>query len=144
VDHRAGSVFVRARILLILLLTAATPVLAASRHDLSFSYSVAQEPGSGSLVHASVHLLLTNYGQDPISIQKLTVHHVHPVGHVKPWSTVTVQPHSSQQITQELTLTRPEFERWQKDIGTKLSLEVQSPGNKFIEAVRPDKVQVEK
>lgn len=141
---RAGSVFARAQIFMILLLVTAGSSLAASRHDLSLSYSVAEEAGSGPLVHVSLHLVLANHGQDAIRVRRLTIHHVHPVGQVKQFAATTVQPHSSVQITQELTFRRLEFERWQKDPGPTLLLEVQSPGDKFMEAILPDKAQSEK
>jgi len=143
VDHRARSVFRRGQVVLALVLAAAVTAWAGNRHDVSFTYSVSQEPGSGSLVHVSLRLSLTNHGKDPVSIRKVVVRHIH-MGQAQQFSPVTVQPHSSQQVTQQLTLSRPEFERWQKDIGSKLVLEVQSPGNKFVQAIQPDKLQVEK
>ena len=143
-DHRARSVFRRGQVVLALVLAAAVTAWAGNRHDVSFTYSVSQEPGSSSLVHVSLRLSLINRGQDPVTIQGIMLRHVRSLEQSKPFSPITVKAHSSSQMTQELTLSRPEFERWQKDMGPKILLEVHAAGNPLPEKIHPDKLSLEK
>lgn len=143
-EYRTCSVSRGVQAVLALVLAAVGPTWAGNRHDLSFTYSVTPDVVSGPLVQVSVRMSLTNRGQDSVSVQRVVFRHLHAADQAKPFSPITVQAHSSQQVIQHLMLSRAEFERWQRDMGPKILLQIQSANKNLLQVVMPDKLPSER
>jgi hypothetical protein len=134
--RRDFSIFVVA-LALVVALFLAVPGLATNAHELSGSYIVFGKTEVGSHVRVQMRIRLVNHSLDRISVLKITFHSFLPPS--KPQGaavSMALEPHRAGQLTQELNITRQEYELWRKGAHPRLALEIQrSDGTRRTDAI---------
>jgi len=115
----------------------AAPGNATNAHDLSGSYSVINRTEAGSQLRVQMHVRLVNHSVERISVLKITF-----LGSLPPTKpqggaiSIALEPHRASKLTQELTITRQEYELWQKGARPRLVLEIRrSDGTRRTDAI---------
>jgi hypothetical protein len=116
---------------------------AADASRISGSYQIVEKTDLGSQTRVRLQLRLTNYGQQAVHIQRLTLwdfSHPHKGG-TQP-CTVILAAGASTGTMQEFTIPRAEYELWTRGTRPRLVVEVQSAhGRPVAEAIRLERVE---
>jgi hypothetical protein len=110
--------------------------------QISGSYQVVQKTDLGPQTHVRLQLHLTNHGQGPLHIQRLTLWDLPDAdkGATQPCS-IIVRTGASADTMQEFTIPRSEYKLWKSGARPRLLLQVESPGGRGItQVVRLDRV----
>lgn len=102
----------------------------------SGSYQVVRSKDLGSQSQIQMRIHLMNHGPSDLSIQKMTFwdfSHADKGGMSA--RAVTLRAHSSADTTQEFTVRRSDYQRWQKGFRPRLVLQIASPGRTSSKAV---------
>jgi hypothetical protein len=113
---------------------------AANNRQFFGLYQVIEKTDCGSDVNVVLQLQLFNHGSNDLQIEYAalaTPHHVQ--GNWKMVAGIRIDAHRSQTITEEFTVPRREYERWQKTSPPKLVLDtITGRGERHIETVLLD------
>ncbi len=110
--------------------------------QLSGSYQVIQKTDLGPQTHVRLQLHLTNHGQRPLHIRRLTLWDLPHAdkGATQPCSLVVLTG-ASADTTQEFTIPRSEYTSWRRGARPRLLLQIEAPGGRGItQVVRLDRV----
>jgi hypothetical protein len=110
--------------------------------ELSGSYKVVQKINLGPQIHVRLQLHLTNHGQRPLQIQRLTLWDFPHAdkGATEPCS-LLILAGASADSTQEFAIPRPEYELWKRGARPRLVLQTEVPGGRVItKVVRLDRI----
>jgi hypothetical protein len=113
---------------------------AANNRQFFGLYQVVEKTDCGSDVNVVLQLELFNHGSNDLQIEYAALaspHHVQ--GNWKTMAGIRIDAHGSQTITEEFTVPRREYERWQKISPPKLVLDtITGRGERHIETVLLD------
>jgi hypothetical protein len=117
-------------------------VQASDVSQLSGSYQVVQKTDLGAQTHVRLQLRLTNHGQRPLHIQRLTLwDRPHADKGATQACSIVVLTGASADTTQEFTVPRSEYKLWRRGARPRLLLQVEAPGGRGItRVVRLDRV----
>lgn len=113
---------------------------AANNRQFFGLYQVIEKTDCGSDVNVVLQLQLFNHGNNDLQIEyaALAIPHLVP-GNRKNLVGTRIDAHSSQTITEEFTVPRREYERWQKTSPPKLVLDtITGRGERHVETVLLD------
>ncbi len=115
---------------------------ASDASQLSGSYQVIHKTDFGPQTLVRLQLRLTNHGQRPLHIQRLTLWDLPHAdkGATQPCS-IIVRTGASADTIQEFTIPHSEYKLWKSGARPRLLLQVESPGGRGItQVVRLDRV----
>jgi hypothetical protein len=115
---------------------------ASDPSQLSGSYRVIQKTDLGPQTHVRLQLHLTNHGQRPLHIQRLTLWDLpHADKGATQACSIVVLTGASADTTQEFTIPRSEYKSWRRGARPRLLLQIEVPSGRGItRVVRLDRV----
>jgi hypothetical protein len=110
--------------------------------QLSGSYQVVQKTDLGPQTHVRLQLHLSNHGQRPLHVQRLTLWDLpHADKGATQACSIVVLTGASADTTQEFTIPRSEYKSWKRGARPRLLLQVESPSGRGVtQVVRLDRV----
>lgn len=123
-DHRIVSVrYVFVAAIAGLLVSVALWAQEANDRKVSGSYSVLQKTDLGSQVELQLRLELVNHSDDLLYVQVLGLESALSGAHgpQSPSAAIALSPQGSKTVTQDFTVSRVEFDRWQADSRRRLA-----------------------
>lgn len=115
---------------------------ASAASQLSGSYRVVQKTDLGPQTHVRLQLRLTNHGQRPLHIQRLTLWDLpHADKGATQACSIVVPTGASADTSQEFTIPRSEYKLWRRGARPRLLLQIEVAGGRGItQVVRLDRV----
>lgn len=109
---------------------------ASAERPLSGTYKVLRESQAGNQVRVRLQLHLVNPRTRDLHIQRITLWEFsHPAKDGTQASSVALHPGASADVTQEVTISRAEYELWKRGAKPRVVLDVAAPSGRFTREV---------